>query len=593
MTRFTRREFLKNTSAAAAVTEVTSRQGPSTFNAELSWEAHSASNKDIRELNQHFNRPGADLSPWMFVPQENIKELSTAHSPGLATVWPAGKGKDIKGILKEPIHIGDYPLPWEFQLAMVQNFSAMAGIKPQSNYAIGLNLAVTFSDPSTWPTDRTQMPPNTHTIQLLVVHLGGGSRGLPQYSHVPTPDVFLVWGRGDLHHTILGDWQIPYVWIGDGASYAGPASNEVFFRFVVRNAGSAERRPGAYTSASDIEANTGFPASAANLSIGIKFEAMHGWNMRDFDTLEFGKITGVWEIGPIISCDRWIPDELCRNLPMLRGPNALMLGGDPKDEWKNWIKVHTPKPEAPDPSFEQYVDYCVFMRSTPIPFEQMSDDFDIQGYMGQWETQDQSTLYETYSNPGYMTWTLWGPSQGAGIAPVGGDYMNLSAYKPPWEIEISFICPDDKIPWNLFMNFQPVTKSGRRFVWHPGVQNVPGDGHRYINTGVPGSTGKNVFQVEFAERVPESILSHKPLYMLLQWIDLTHVRVGFKAKSEDPWSLSKIYDYSQLTGGEELGDFAQMDWSTGTGKQWSVYPGGPMYQRVLIDYIHYRYGASA
>ena len=80
--------------------------------------------------------------------------------------------------------------------------------------------------------------------------------------------------------------------------------------------------------------------------------------------------------------------------------------------------------------------------------------------------------------------------------------------------------------------------------------------------------------------------------MLLQWIDLAHVRVGFKAKPEDPWYSSKVYDYSQVTGGEQLGDFLQMDWTTSTGRAWSGYPGGPMYQRVLIDYAHYRYGLS-
>src|SRR5262249_55994175 len=36
--------------------------------------------KDIRLLSQHFNEPGKDLSPWMFVPKENINQLSpTAH----------------------------------------------------------------------------------------------------------------------------------------------------------------------------------------------------------------------------------------------------------------------------------------------------------------------------------------------------------------------------------------------------------------------------------------------------------------------------------------------------------------------------------
>ncbi len=39
------------------------------------------------------------------------------------------------------------------------------------------------------------------------------------------------------------------------------------------------------------------------------------------------QITGVWEIGPIISADRWIPDVLCRNLPQVKGPHPIMLGG--------------------------------------------------------------------------------------------------------------------------------------------------------------------------------------------------------------------------------------------------------------------------
>src|SRR5689334_1065630 len=70
---------------------------------------------DISELDQHFNEPGKPVSPWMFVPEENIKEFSTAEHPGLATIYEAGKGKDVKGILKQPIAIGDYQLPWEFQ----------------------------------------------------------------------------------------------------------------------------------------------------------------------------------------------------------------------------------------------------------------------------------------------------------------------------------------------------------------------------------------------------------------------------------------------------------------------------------------------
>jgi len=110
----------------------------------------------------------------MFVPQDNIKRFTTEEHRGLATLWQAGQGMDVKGILKRPIKIDDYPLPWEFHLGLMQSFDAMVslGTKTQANYAIGLNVAVTFSDPETWPEDRTQRPPDTRSLQLLVAHLG-------------------------------------------------------------------------------------------------------------------------------------------------------------------------------------------------------------------------------------------------------------------------------------------------------------------------------------------------------------------------------------------------------------------------------------
>ena len=109
-----------------------------------------AAQGDISALDQHFNQPGRDISPWMFVPEENIKEFSTEEHPGLATIYEAGRGQDVKGILKDPIRIGDYRLPWEFQTSLVQSFNLTAGVgaKTQVNSAIGLNVAVTFSDPS-------------------------------------------------------------------------------------------------------------------------------------------------------------------------------------------------------------------------------------------------------------------------------------------------------------------------------------------------------------------------------------------------------------------------------------------------------------
>ncbi len=288
-----------------------------------------ASSSDISALDQHFNRAGRGIEPWIFVPATNIKEFSTEEHPGLATIYEAGRGQDIKGILKQPIQIGDYRLPWEFQISLVQSFNLTAGVgaKTQLNSAIGLNVAVTFSDPSEWPADRAKRPPRTREFQLLVVHLGCTGEagvGLPQFSTEPHPETYLVWGRGDLGHTVMGDWKIPYIWIGDGAKYGGPASPQLFFRCVLH--------------------------SPTRLAVGIKFDASHGWNMREIDCSEFGRITGVWEIGPIISADRWIPDVLCRNLPQLKGPHPLSLGqGDPEHYRQAMTPVVAPEARAPKP----------------------------------------------------------------------------------------------------------------------------------------------------------------------------------------------------------------------------------------------------
>lgn len=199
--------------------------------------------------------------------------------------------------------------------------------------------------------------------------------------------------------------------------------------------------------------------------------------------------------------------------------------------------------------------------------------------------------------------TLWVCSLGTGIAPVGGDFMNLAVYRPPWEIEICFTGPADTDAWNWFMNFQPVTRSGRTFVWQPGVQNLPQrKKHIYFNAAFGNASPedawgqltskKRIFNVEFEREVPDAILSHKALYMSLQWIDVAHVRGGFKANPRDSWYLSNVYDYSLLTEGEELGDFAQMDWGTTTGRAWGAPPGSRPFQKIMIDYIPYRYGLS-
>jgi len=518
----------------------------------------------ISRLNQHFNDATKSISPWQFVPKENIKEFSTARHPGLATIFEAGEGSDVKGLLDEPIGIDDYRLPWEFQTSLVQSFNATAGVgvKTQVNTAIGMNVAVTFSDPSEWPEDRSQRPPETHEFQLLVVHLGStgeAGTGLPQFSTEPHPETYLVWGRGDLGYTVMGDWGVPYVWIGDGAKYGGPASPQLFFRCVVQ--------------------------SPTHLSVGIKFDASHGWNMRSIDCSQFGKITGIWEIGPIISADRWIPDVLCRQLPQRKGPHPLFIG-DAANMTDRMANVHAPDPEPPNPDYEYYVDYCVFFDAPPRAFGSLSDDFNIVGYLGKWQVQEQCTLMDTHSHPGYLMLKLFGPGLGTGFGVAGGSQLDLKNYPPPWEIEVCFIAPDDSIPWNFFMNFILIDKEGRqRGGWTPGVQNHPQTGRHTLFR-------KSSLPITFEEELPESIMAHKPLRMLIQCIDDRHVRLGFRGDPDEPWVLSRACDVGQVLG-TGIGMFGMHNWSTVTGHKYRAPPGGPMYQKTLVDYIHYRYGLTA
>ena len=67
--------------------------------------AQPAQRPDIRKLSQHFI-DARDSSPWHFVPAGNIKDVSLSEHRGLVTLREAGKGQDIKGLLKlSLIHI--------------------------------------------------------------------------------------------------------------------------------------------------------------------------------------------------------------------------------------------------------------------------------------------------------------------------------------------------------------------------------------------------------------------------------------------------------------------------------------------------------
>ena len=302
----------------------------------------------------------------MFLPKENIKDLSTAEHPGMLTIWPGERGQDIKGILKDPIRIGDYPLPWEFHLGMVQNFIAWKGLsEKQINYAMGLNVAVTFSDPSTWPKDRSQWPPDTHSMQLLIVHLGNIGenyrQGVPQLKRTPlnmldpSPEVYLVYGRGDLSPEATGNWNLAYPWVGPDTApsgswskHAGPADFVIRFRVQVM--------------------------SPRAVLVGVGYGNHPGWRYRVLDLSRFGRITGIWEIGPSTRSTAGSPKcspRSCTSTSLPRGwkASSCATGCSASRRPENKALTEAGKLlttiEPPDPSFQYFLDYAVFYGNGP------------------------------------------------------------------------------------------------------------------------------------------------------------------------------------------------------------------------------------
>jgi hypothetical protein len=556
---------------------------------------------DIRRFSQHFLEANGDTAPWLFLPKENIKSINTSEAPGLVTIRETGKGQDIKGILKEPVRIGDYPLPWEFHLGLVQNSLAQKGLsEKQINYAIGLNIALTFSDPTTWPKDRTRLPPDTHSAQMFVVHLGNQGEnfrpGVPRlkrtalnmYDH--SPEVYLVYGRGDLAANLNGNWNMHYNWVGPDPADSGTWSkqggpSDPFLRFRVQL------------------------VSPTSLAIGVGSGQHPGWRMRSIDVSRFGKITGIWEIGPIFSCDHWIPDVLARELRLTEKPawaeglkqrNKVL--GKPAAENEalaDLVKALTTV-EPPDPAFEYYVDYAVFYGNGPQNIEHLSEDFNVPGLLADQKYYlEGNGICETHSNPGYLTVTLLGTNGSWAMCPILADSAIdfTKGKKPPFEIETTFITPDTKRPWNIWWNVGLYDDKGKFYPWQPGLKNIPGQGVCYFNwwSNDPDKIEKNpLVELTFDPELPQSLLAHQPLSMLLQVQDQHQLRIGFKANRADGWTFTKPFDASKHFG--KIAKFAypclvsfQGGW---VGKR--AWGGGnyPGYQKFLIDYIYYRYPHS-
>ena len=537
---------------------------------------------DIRKLSQHFIDEKENTSPWIFYPEDNISELTTTEHRGILKIVGNGKQRDIKGVTAEPIRLDDYPLPWEFHYQFWQ--PEAKGGDAQTNYAIGLNLAVTFSDPSTWPEDRTQLPPDTRTFQLFVARFGNYGEvyrpGIPQlrFSDVnfqdPSPELYLLYGRGDLSPILMGDWKIPYGWVG----YQPPAEGDfgaAFFWSWGKHSGPAE---------SNGITDQRFRVRLLNktqLEVGFGWGYHPGWRHRKVDVSHIGEITGIWEIGPIISQDRWMADEMAQTLP-----------------------IHpTPVLDPPEAQTAYYFDYFMFYGNGPKNFDHLSNEFDIPGVFPTVKSfMEGRALQETFSNPGYLTLTFAGTRSGWALCPMvasemtaGLGYINLDRFPPPMEFEVAFQTTDDEIPWNFWHSFGLTGESGKTVSWSPGVQNIPKEGRFYINNhnleDAWSISENKIMNIEFDPEPSQALLSHEPLRFLIQIIDHTHVRVGLRAEETDPWFFSKSFDVSDALDGR-IKKFqlpAQVIYTSVKGSGVGNYP---HHQQFLIDYVRYRYGLS-
>lgn len=568
----------------------------------VSWnavtQAQPTNRPDIRKLSQHFIDE-KDSGPWQFLPASNIKDMSLQEHRGLVTIREAGQGQDIKGLLKSPIRIEKYPAPWEFHLGILQNHLGQKGLsEKQINYAIGLNLAVTFSDPSTWPRDRSQSPSDLKSLQLFVVHLGSVGEnyrlGIPAVRRTPlnmgdhSPEVYMFYGRGDLAPTINGNWKFPYSWVGPDPTDAGtwskrggPADTMIRFRVSL--------------------------LSPTSLQIGAGYGDHPGWRMRTVDLSRFGPITGIWEIGPIISLDQWIPKVLAPELKLNETPvwiksfrnRQKVLG---KNDASNPTLDDIDKTfqvDAPDPRFGYYIDYATFHANGPGDIDQLSDEFNVPGFLADQKFYVEGNgICETHSNPGHMTVTLFGHNSSWAMCPIlraGG--VDFSVRKPPFEIETSFIPPGADSAWNLWWNVGVYDTQQKFHAWQPGLKFIPEKGVRFFDVFnvEPDQISRNrELDLSFAAGFPNMSAGGKPIGMLIQIPDANHLRIGFRPDSKSPWIFSSTFDAGKAFGGIARFSYPCLVSFTGRGvggKGWGSgnYPG---FQKFQIDYVRFRYGLT-
>ena len=559
---------------------------------------HTAAQRlpDIRKLSQHFI-DAKNTGSWQFGPRTNIKDLSLTEHRGLVTIHENGKGQDIKGLLKKPISLKDYPAPWEFHLGILQNHLAQKGLsEKQINYAIGLNLAVTFSDPKTWPKDRSKKPADLKSLQLFVVHLGSIGEnyrlGIPAVRRSKlnmgdhSPEVYMFYGRGDLAPKLNGNWNFAYSWVGPDPTDAGtwskrggPADRVIRFRVSMLN--------------------------PTTLQIGAGYGVHPGWRMKTVSVSQFGPITGIWEIGPIVSLDRWIPDVLSKELKLDQPPVWLksfanrqkVLGKASKAKQTLADINKTFKVQRPDPRFAYYIDYATFHANGPANLDHLSDEFNVPGFLADQKYYvEGNAICETYSNPGNLTVTLFGHNSSWAMCPIlraGG--VDFSIRKPPFEIETSFVGPGDDAAWNLWWNVGMFDRKKKFHPWQPGLKFIPGKGVQFFDifNVEPDQISRNKkMALTFPKGLPVLPPGKKTIGMKIQIPDANRVRIGFRVGKKSPWVFSSTYDAGEAFGGIARFAYPCLVSFTGRGVGFKGWGSGnyPRFQRFKIDYLRFKYG---
>jgi hypothetical protein len=481
--------------------------------------------EDLRSYSSFFETDST--KPWQFLPAGKGHVISTSEFPGLLTIRNMDSKDEIKGILPHILPLAALPPRWEFETDVVHSFWTKT-VGKECNAAIGLNVALTFSNPLAWPEDRNQMPPDTHVFRLYIVHLG------TRWAHVNVPERFYVWGDGGSrgNQGFNGDWKIPTYNVGDGQHDGGPANTHAYLLFRQN--------------------------SPTRVTFGVRFDQSHAYIMRSLDFTPLGPITGIWQIGPVVAGSDWVTSQFPGVKPVL-------------DET------------------EYHVGFCAFRYMSPFPsLQYMSNEFNHPGYIGAYQSEYHGHDAETWSHPGYLTATLDGVNNYAGGSSSYGAPLDFVNFPPPWEIETGFIPPDDSAPWDYHMNFAVKDVSGlTRNHWMAGIQNTPGKGRWAGPVGVgwnPAGPGRVLdyhrnahYGPTFPGGVPDEILNARQLYLLIRVLDTRHLQMGVKAAEEAPWFMSPVWESPFEIG--SLGEHA-----------FSYYAGlgSPAYKQILMDYWRYR-----